>query len=38
MTEAGDFRCSTVSADGLPKGAGIPTEVHTPDGPCLSVA
>lgn len=29
MTEAGDFRCSTVSADGLPKGAGIPTEVIT---------
>ena len=29
MTEEGEFRCSTVVADGLPKGAGIPTEVST---------
>lgn len=27
MTEEGEFKCSTVVADGLPKGAGIPTEV-----------
>lgn len=27
MTEEGDFLCDTVVADGLPKGAGIPTEV-----------
>lgn len=27
MTEDGEFKCSTVVADGLPKGAGIPTEV-----------
>lgn len=25
---AGDFRCSTVVSEGLPKGPGIPTEVH----------
>ena len=29
FTEEGDFRCSTVVADGLPKGPGIPTEVWT---------
>lgn len=26
--EEGGFKCSTVVADGLPKGPGIPTEVH----------
>ena len=31
MTPEGDFMCGTVVAEGLPKGAGIPTEVR----PCL---
>lgn len=30
MTAEGEFKCSTVVADGLPKGAGIPTEVIAP--------
>ena len=36
MTQEGDFRCSVVVADGLPKGAGIPTEVITHQMTCTA--